>query len=50
MGYEVRQTIEGWTVYSVLEDARGREVATYVYESDAQHIADILNDYSTREA
>jgi len=50
MDYEVEQTSKGWTVYGTRQPGRRTEVATYVYESDAQDIADTLNDYSTGEA
>jgi len=48
MDYEVEQTSKGWTVYACR--TRRTEIAVYVYESDAQDIADTLNDYFTGEA
>lgn len=54
MEYVIEKTRKGWTVFRKVTlsstQSTSTEVASYVYESDAQHIADILNDYSTGEA
>lgn len=54
MKYEVERTPKGWTVFraTVINDRKTErtEVATYVYESDADDIAEELNDRADREA
>lgn len=50
MEYEVELTREGWTVWRVvtLSDKR-TEIATYIYQSDADDIAEELNQRADRE-